>query len=184
VFMEEIKNRISEFKNFDRDNGKRVFEELVFCLLTPQSKALNSDKAVKELVNKNLLFDGNVSNVSGVLKNRGVRFHNVKAERIVNARKLELVFDRDWLVENVVGFGLKEASHFLRNVGVFNYAILDRHVLKNLVANGVINEIPVLNRKNYLLIEEKFREYAMSQELTVEELDLLFWSKETGMVFK
>jgi N-glycosylase/DNA lyase len=96
-----------------------------------------------------------------------------------------MVFDRDWLVENVDGLGLKEASHFLRNTGVFGHAILDRHVLKNLVKMGVISEIPKsLGRKNYLVIEEKFKRYAAESGFSVEELDLLFWSDETGFVFK
>ncbi|MBR9679251.1 MAG: hypothetical protein GON13_03215 [Nanoarchaeota archaeon] len=182
--MEEIKNKLSEFKNFDRSDFKKVFEELVFCLMTPQSKALSADKAVKELVKKGLLFEGSVKDVSNVLRSCGVRFHNVKSERIVMARNKKVVFCRDWLVKNVCGFGLKEASHFLRNVGVFGFAILDRHILKNLIVRGVISEIPILNKKNYLKIEIKFKVYSKSLGLSVEELDLLFWSKETGFVFK
>lgn len=51
----------------------------------------------------------------------------------------------------------KEASHFLRNVGFGeDIAILDRHILKNLVKLEVINELPkTLTPKLYLEIEEK-----------------------------
>jgi N-glycosylase/DNA lyase len=181
----KIKQRIEEFKSFDRSNSMKVFEELVFCLLTPQSKALAADMSVKKLIKKELLFDGGAKEVSAVLRVCGVRFHNTKARRVVKARGVDLVFDRDWLVANVDGLGLKEASHFLRNVGVFGYAILDRHVLKNLVKLGVISEVPgSLNRKRYLEIEEKFRAFADESGLSIEELDLLFWSSETGFVFK
>ena len=92
MFMEEIRSRLKEFESFDRSNFKRVFEELVFCLLTPQSRALNADKAVRELKSKGLLFSGGVKRVSEVLRKCGVRFHNIKAMRIVNARNLVLVF--------------------------------------------------------------------------------------------
>ena len=76
----------------------------------------------------------------------GVRFRNVKSENIAIARKFfkenslseklkEDTFEiREWLVENVRGMGYKESSHFLRNIGLGeNIAILDRHILKNLV---------------------------------------------------
>ena len=183
--MEEIRNRLEEFKNFDRSNYEKVFEELVFCLLTPQSKAVAADKAVNELLGKGFLFGGSFKEVSLVLKESGVRFHNTKARRIINARNKELVFDRDWLVENINGFGLKEASHFLRNVGVFGHAILDRHILKNLLEEGVIREVPKhLGRKAYLRVEREFKKHAQSKGLSVEELDLFYWSSETGKVFK
>lgn len=52
----------------------------------------------------------------------------------------------------------KEASHFLRNVGFGeNIAILDRHILRNLVKLEVIDELPkTLTPKLYLEIEEKW----------------------------
>ncbi|MBI2110240.1 N-glycosylase, partial [Candidatus Woesearchaeota archaeon] len=92
---------------------------------------------------------------------------------------------RFYLLENVKGFGLKEVGHFMRNVGYKDLAILDRHILKNLYSLGVINEIPkTLNRKKYFEIEEKFREFSKKINIPMDELDLYFWSLETGKVFK
>ena len=64
-------------------------------------------------------------------------------------------------------------------------AILDRHILKNLTSNGVIDEVPkTLTPKKYLEIEEKMKEFAKSTGIPLAELDLLFWSMEAGEVFK
>ena len=66
---------------------------------------------------------------------------------------------RDWLVNEVKGYGFKEASHFLRNIGLGeDLAILDRHILKNLARVGVIDEVPSsMTEKNYKEIEEKMK---------------------------
>jgi N-glycosylase/DNA lyase len=92
---------------------------------------------------------------------------------------------REWLVTNVKGLGWKEASHFLRNIGHRNLAILDRHILRNLEKYSVIRSLPKrLTKKEYLRIEEKFRRFAIAVGLSMDELDLLFWSMETGKVLK
>jgi len=82
--------------------------------------------------------------------------------------------------------GYKEASHFLRNIGLGkDMAILDRHILKNLKAFGVINDIPrALSRKKYLEIEEKMRKFSHEIGIPISHLDLLFWSRQTGEIFK
>ena len=81
--------------------------------------------------------------------------------------------------------GWKEASHFLRNIGHRNLAILDRHILRNLVRAGVLHRLPkTLTAKRYLLIEEKFKDFAERMDIPMDELDLLFWSMETGEILK
>jgi len=86
----------------------------------------------------------------------------------------------------VKGLGYKEASHFLRNIGLGEeFAILDRHILRNLKDLQVIPEIPAtLTRKRYLEIEEKVRRLAKDIGIPMGHLDLLLWSKETGHIFK
>jgi N-glycosylase/DNA lyase len=94
---------------------------------------------------------------------------------------------REWLVSNIKGYGYKEASHFLRNIGLGrDIAILDRHILKNLKKFSVINKIPdsVGPRKIYLEIEEKMRRFSRDIGIPLDALDLLFWSLQTGFIFK
>ena len=81
---------------------------------------------------------------------------------------------------------MKEASHFLRNIGFGKeIAILDRHILKNLKRVGVIDEIPkTISRKKYLEMETKMSNFCNKIGISMAELDLLFWSEETGEILK
>ena len=189
-----IRKRLHEFKEVGLGSAKDIFTELCFCILTPQSNARQCDKAIQELKKKRLLFKAPAGAIAAVLKGRS-RFHNKKAGYLVNARRS---FDRSILsngnildarkkiVENIKGVGYKEASHFLRNIGLGkDIAILDRHILKNLKRYGVIDRVPSsISVKSYLDIEESARSFAKSMGLALEELDLLFWSRETGEIFK
>jgi N-glycosylase/DNA lyase len=85
----------------------------------------------------------------------------------------------------VKGLGWKEASHFLRNIGHLNLAILDRHILRNLKRHDVLRTLPrTLTPKRYLTIEGQFARFADTIGITMDELDLLFWSHETGEILK
>ncbi len=184
-----IKKRLQEFGNAKSDD--EIFAELCFCLLTPQSRAKICWAAIESLKKENLLFNGPQNEIEKHLA--GVRFANVKAGRIVKARMhfpvkvIESSHEfREWLVGNICGFGYKEASHFLRNIGMGEeLAILDRHILKNLVKYSVIPEVPkTLTRKRYLEIEERMKKFSKKIGVPLAELDLLFWSEETGEIFK
>ena len=93
---------------------------------------------------------------------------------------------REWIVKNIKGMSYKEASHFLRNIGFGeDIAILDRHILKNLVKLEVIDELPKsLTPKLYMEIEEKMRKYCEFVKIPMDEMDLLLWYKEAGVIFK
>jgi len=195
-----IKNRLEDFEDSYKKDDKHVFSELCFCILTPQAEAVECGKAIKELKTNGLLFNGQPKAISPYIK--AARFLNKKAEFIVNARELfkkngcfsikdyidekDIFKTREWFAGNVKGIGYKEASHFLRNIGFGkDLAILDVHILKNLEAYGVIKEIPKsLTKREYLGIENKLREFCKKINISMDELDLLFWSKETGIIFK
>jgi N-glycosylase/DNA lyase len=153
------------------------------------------------LKKKGLLWNGDINQIVNELV--GVRFKNKKALYIVEAKKLfsnddKIVIKsklkqfndtyklRDWLVQNVKGIGYKEASHFLRNVGLGeNMAILDRHVLKSINLLGVIDEVPrSLSKKKYFETENKMMKFASKINIPMSYLDLLLWYKETGEIFK
>jgi N-glycosylase/DNA lyase len=173
------------------------FYELVYCLLTPQSSAVNAEKAVERLRNAGL-HCRDVDPVDVLCqKDHYIRFHNTKARHIQQAKeqlaRIQSALNngssteelRAWLVKNVRGLGWKEASHFLRNIGHRDLAILDRHILRNLKRHGVIRSLPAtLTPKRYLGIERKFREFSRAVGISLDELDLLFWSRETGQILK
>jgi N-glycosylase/DNA lyase len=196
-----IQKRLAEFRQVTQWKDEEVFAELCFCLLTPQSSAKVCWEAITALKKQSLLLKGQPRELLPLL--RSVRFSESKAKYIVEARNmfskdgsLQLKSQitsfynpfelREWLVENVKGLGYKEASHFLRNIGLGEgFAILDRHILRNLNQLGVIPEIPsTITKKRYLEIEEKLRRFATEIDIPMADLDLLFWSKETGWIFK
>lgn len=198
----EIIRRLDEFRHkWKTGTEEEIFAELVFCILTPQSKAISCWATVENLLNKNFILTDDKDRLAEELY--GVRFRNKKAEYIIEARKLFLLDGklsiipklsqfsnsndkREWLVRNVKGFGYKEASHFLRNLGFGEeLAILDRHILKNLKWVGVIGEIPeYLARAKYFEIENKMRKFASEIDIPMSHLDLVLWYKETREIFK
>lgn len=197
-----ICSRLKEFKKmWSEKNDEEIFAELAFCILTPQSHAKACWNAIGRLREKGILLKGDAQQIGKRL--RGVRFHNKKSEYIVRARKFfmnngtvcikpalsqfrDMCKCREWLVKNVIGLGYKEASHFLRNIGFGEkIAILDRHILKNLKQLGIIKEIPQsMSRAKYLQIEKNMVKFAKQIDIPVSNLDLLFWYKETGEIFK
>ncbi|MBE9480301.1 MAG: N-glycosylase/DNA lyase [Bacteroidetes bacterium] len=197
----DILNRIIKFKSvWNEADEEKLFQELAFCLLTPQSKAQNAWETIIKLTENRKLFEGNSAAIAEDMNL--VRFRNNKAGYIVRAREMffynskgirkklsELTSvseKRNWLVKNVKGIGYKEASHYLRNIGfVGNLAILDRHILKNLKIYNVINEIPKsLTFDKYIRIENKMRKFSKEINISLGFLDFVFWYKETGEVFK
>lgn len=197
-----INKRIQAFRDILKaEDQKDIFAEFIFCLLTPQSKAKICWDAVSRLRRKNLLCRGDINAIYKELK--GVRFAYKKARYIYEARKLFMSNGRlrirsillkckapsglrDWLVKNVKGMGYKEASHFLRNIGLGEkMGILDRHILKNLYQLNVIKEMPkTLTRKRYLTIEQALRDFSQAIKIPMSHIDLVLWCKETGEVFK
>lgn len=187
----------ARLKDFNGISPAQYFYELVYCLLTPQSSAVNADKAVRALQRDN--FQNASIDPEPLLHHQEyyIRFHKTKAKRLIAMKEsyadlfphltngsssIEL---RAWLVKNVKGIGWKEASHFLRNIGHRNLAILDRHILKNLVRVGAISSVPKsLTEKRYLEVERKFMSFSRKTGIPMDELDLLFWSLETGKILK
>lgn len=187
----EIILRLQDFKKIKDDN---VFYELCFCILTPQSPGFRADKCIQEL--KKLDFLHKNVNPKPILKKK-IRFHNNKTEyllelkqkypKVLKKLKKEKNIDelRSWFLNNIKGYGHKEVAHALRNLGYENLAILDRHILKNLKKYNVIKEIPKsLTEKKYKDIENKFKEFSKKVNIPMDHLDLLFWARETGKVFK
>ncbi|MCD6112288.1 MAG: N-glycosylase/DNA lyase [Bacteroidales bacterium] len=201
IIKPDVDKRIKNFKILWQEaDEKRLFQELAFCLLTPQSKAQNAWKTILILSENNLLFTGQANEISEYLNY--VRFKNNKARYIVKAReqffnsnegiretllKLSSVKEkREWLLKNITGYGMKESSHFLRNIGfVEGVSILDRHILKNLKKFNVIDEIPQnLSKKKYYKIENKMKRFSKEIDISLGYLDFIFWYKATNTLFK
>lgn len=192
----KIGKRISrKLKGFEKNsniNLKQKFLELCFCILVANT-SVEKTQAVWKKIYKNFLFFSK-DELKKELKELGYRFYNKRANYIVSARKFIKRIDsviknkkdfeiREWLVENIKGIGWKESSHFLRNLGFKNFSLLDRHVLRLLWKNKVIDKIPkTISKNRYLEIEKKLKNIAKCLNLNLAELDLYLFYLDTGKI--
>lgn len=189
-----VNKRINEFKEIGSSSSDRIFIELCFCILTAN---YNAEKTIKiqEKIGLGFLFLPE-SKLVEELKKLGYRYPNLRAKYIIEARKkkellveaLKKVRDenrlRELLVKNFRGLGYKEASHFLRNIGYTNVAIIDFHIVNILARYGLIKKFKVLTKRKYLEVEGKLRKTAEKLNLSLAELDLYLWYMETGKILK
>jgi N-glycosylase/DNA lyase len=200
----EIRSRLGEFDLVWREGSDaRLWEELVYCIFTAGASARMGLRSVAAL--SSMLLDGEPEEMTRLLKEAGAhRFPAARPRYIVCTRNyLRVNFDmalrkklrsfsdpverRDWLAQEkqIKGLGYKEASHFLRNVGVKGHAILDKHVMRCLSEVGVIDAAkPPANRRRYLDIEQAYLRFAKDIRINSDELDLVLWSMKTGEVLK
>jgi len=189
-----VEKRISEFKKLRKGTSREIFKELCFCILCANYSAERSIKIQKEIDDGFLTLPS--SQLVEKLKEMGHRFPKTRASYIISARKhsdsiksiVESYKDpkelREWLIKNIRGIGLKEASHFLRNIGYTELAILDFHILDLLARHGIIEKPKTLTKSRYLQIEDKLREISKRVGLNMAELDLYLWYIETGKILK
>lgn len=193
-----VEERMDDFRIVHIMDSPKWYEELVYCLLTAYASARMGQKCVDALLCDDILMNGSLNEVSGCLISEGHRFAKIRAEYIYNTRHLASTIKqkiqsfnetrkaRDWLATNIKGLGLKEASHYLRNVGYFDLAILDRHILANMNEHEIIDhpKNKSLTRKRYLEYEEKLQLVADKLNVLPGELDLYMWYRKTGKVMK
>src|SRR5262249_9067209 len=153
-------------------SDQRLWEELAFCIFTAGASARMGLRAVEAV--RPLLLDGKSEEMTAALRQAGA--HRFPVERpgyIVATRnylrehcgmKLRHALEafsnpidrRDWLAQEkrIKGLGYKEASHFLRNIGLKGHAILDKHVLRCLSDLAVVaSPKPPTSRLRYLETE-------------------------------
>jgi N-glycosylase/DNA lyase len=186
--------RVKEFKETGEKSSSDLFKELCFCILTAN---FNAEKSIK--IQKGI-GDGFItlteSQLAKKLRGFGHRYPEARAKYIVEARKhqssLKDVISsfksenelREWLIKNIKGLGYKESSHFLRNIGFDNFAIIDFHIIDILEKYGLIERPKTLTKRKYLEIEGLLKKIAKELNLNLAELDLYLWYAETGKVLK
>ena len=189
-----VKTRIREFEENSKKSSEELFKELCFCILTANFRAERSLKIWENLGNDFINLPE--SRLAKKLRILGHRYPTTRAKYIVEARRyvdsLKKIIEnfedenklREWLVKNIKGLGYKEASHFLRNIGFTNFAIIDFHILNILARYGLIKRPKTLTRRKYLEIENFLRNVAEKLNISLAELDLYLWYIETGKVLK
>jgi N-glycosylase/DNA lyase len=195
----KVDKRLKEFSSFKNKNSKEWFSELCFCILTANSKAKTAIIIQNELKANGFCNFSEDKIKNCIIKNKH-RFHNNKTNYIMCAREFldikqiinKIVKEknqetaREFIIKNIKGLGFKEASHFIRNVGFFNLAILDRHIINLMIEYKYIKEKPKnLSSKNtYLEIEKIFLKIADKLNMSAAELDLYMWYLKTNEILK
>ena len=188
-----VDTRIKEFKEIDRGSGDDLFNELCFCVLTANFNAEKCIKIQREIGEEFLTLSE--EELAKKLAELGHRYPNTRAKYISESAKykdsLKNIIQssdgkelREWLVKNIKGFGYKEASHFLRNIGFDDYAIIDFHIVDILVRYNLIKRPKSLSKKRYLEIENILKDIARKLDFSLAELDLYLWYIETGKILK
>ena len=188
-----VDQRINEFKNINRESNEELFQEMCFCILTANYNAEKSIKIQNEI--QNCFSTDTMDELSKKLKYYGHRFPNTRAKYIFESLKCKdklkdivQVNDkqslRNWIVNNVKGLGYKEASHFLRNIGFDDYAIIDFHIIDILYDHKLIQKPKTITKNKYIEIENLLKKLAKKTNLTLAELDLYLWYIETGKILK
>ncbi|MAH46216.1 N-glycosylase [Candidatus Pacearchaeota archaeon] len=147
-----IDTRIKEFEQQGKKKEQDVFSELCFCLMTANFDAEKCIRIQKELDRAKGFEILPQDKLAQELKKSGHRFPNTRANYITQARSCSLELHnaimkkdgqqmRNWLIENVKGLGMKEASHFLRNIGYKDVAIIDFHILDLLEKHNLIKKL-------------------------------------------
>lgn len=196
-----INERMSEFAEVYSQGDEAIFLELCFCIFTAGASAKMGLACIEAI--KDIVLTANADELEACLVGKH-RYPRARAGYIIHTRDY---LQQEWdlqmkkLMESfqnrlelraffatskgIKGIGYKEASHFLRNIGLKGYAILDKHILRSLHEFGVIDSPePPTSGKKYLEIEAKLVEFAGEIGIDFDDLDLLLWSNKTGEILK
>lgn len=189
-----IDSRLAEFSIIKNQQKEAVFKELCFCIMTANCSAVKCIEVQEKMGDKFLTLSE--TELANKFKKLGYRFPNIRSKFIIEARdnlsQLENVIKsesngchlREWVVRNIKGIGYKEASHFLRNIGYTEYAIIDFHIVDLLVKNNLLQKPKAITKTKYLEIELLLKSIGNKLNLNMAELDLYLWFLETGKILK
>lgn len=179
--------KVSKQLDIRHKTDRDIFYDLCFCICAPQTTFVNNSAVNQALIEADFFCCSLTQDELHKIV-RPARFFRNKTKWLLEAKKkfgaIKAVVrslstpdaeKREWLVKNVKGLGMKAASHFLRNLGARELAIVDVHVLKFLGAEGHPS-----SQTEYLRLEGRFARRAKRMGLSVGELDMLVWQAHSG----
>ncbi|MFL2630562.1 MAG: hypothetical protein ACJ0OP_02225 [Thermodesulfobacteriota bacterium] len=200
---QEINNKISAFSKIKSGSNNDIFAELVFTILAAGTSAQLALNTTNILVQKNFVFNASLDDIVAKLKSC-YRFYNVRGKYIYNTREYlrdSYNFNFHEIFRNIQdphlrrsffssdkriqGVGMKAASHFLRNIGFDEYAILDKHIINLMKEVGYIeNDYAINKEESYLYAESILKSIAKEKRISLPVLDLALWFYKTGKIIK
>jgi N-glycosylase/DNA lyase len=205
IVFKQLENSMED-KRFDRSE-KSLWRELSCCVLSSQvpydlavefaNKISNDEILIRPCqinVLEQKLFDILSEGVFMSGRKRRYRFPRSKANQLATTKTAvsrewgtlnrliacmpDATLTRSTLVSLTSGVGPKQASMFLRNVGVsFDLAIIDRHVLNYVKSAGLESgkSFRPGSLISYMRLEEELKAYAGQFGYKVGLLDLAIW---------
>jgi len=194
TIKKRVDARLAEFREIKSEPIHSIFKELCFCIMTANCSAESCIEVQEKICDGFLTLSE--TELTSKLKEYRYRFPNIRSNFIIEARKkmnqLECVMKsanggkdlREWIVKNIKGIGYKEASHFLRNIGYNEFAIVDFHIVDLLAKHDIVEKPKSMTKPKYLEIEEILKTIGNRVNLNMAELDLYLWYLETGKILK
>ena len=194
VFAVNMQKQSSPKMNALDDVSACLNSSALLAMISDTGEETNSE-TLRAIVARFGFLNYDSGELRDALKRAKYRFYNLRSKYIVEARWIVdelpgLIANgnrhqvRDYLVDNVMGIGYKEASHFLRNVGIFDFAILDKHILRMLASEYPGIRIRVGSRQSYLDTEKYVIDIARGMGMEAGILDLYMWKLATGKIIK
>ena len=183
--LDSAKQTVQDF-TFPSSKGD-IFYNLCFAILAPQTTFVNNRKVIAEL-RKKKFFKRDIPKEELEVIVRPTRFYRNKSKYLLEAKRafsnILVVLQsgktgvemREWLVKNIKGLGMKASSHFLRNLGIRDIAIIDTHVMKFL---GYTHSSP-RDKHEYLTMERQIIKIAEQNDVSVAVLDAYIWKRYSG----
>ena len=193
-FRKLVEAKQKEFISAGMSTKEFIFGELCFCILTANTSA-ELGLAIQSRISPEQFSTLTAAELRNALRAHRYRFYNTRSAFISKNR---WIMDdlpgilrwqnrdeaREYLVEKLYGIGYKEASHFLRNTGIFDFAILDKHILRILSDDLGIDTGKISQKNRYKIIEERFIDIAKSFDMSPGIFDLYLWKIATGKLLK
>lgn len=211
-----IISTLDGFRRLRTASEERWFSEMVYCILTADGNARTALRVQRALDSSRVMYEGGLEDIARLI--HPVRYNTTKA-RYIHADRTALARDgvirlRSMLVEEwglddesagrvrdriardrrrFLGLGMKEAGHFLRNVGYGgSLAILDIHVLTMMgecgtLPPGYLRDGRIRRPASapaYRKVEERFLEWAGELGIPPSHLDLTLWGMRSGTILK
>lgn len=193
-FRKLVEAKQKEFISAGMSTKEFIFGELCFCILTANTSA-ELGLAIQSRISPEQFSTLPAAELRNALRAHRYRFYNTRSAFI--SRNRWIMDDlpgilrwqnrdevREYLVEKLYGIGYKEASHFLRNTGIFDFAILDKHILRILSDDLGIDTGKISQKNRYKIIEERFIDIAKSFDMSPGIFDLYLWKIATGKLLK
>ncbi len=197
--------RVNEFKNLGT-NGETIFNfkpfldlelktgllgELCFCILTANSSAVLGIKIQNEVGDDGFREMDEVE-LAQIFRKMGHRYPEIRARYIVLARSFDIGSvlsckngkKARQIALKVKGLGMKESSHFLRNIGFDDVAIVDRHIYRFLIRHKILPYNSTITPKIYMKAESVLEGIAEALSIPLPSLDLFIFFKQAGVVLK